>query len=78
MLKEGSDMAMGQIPVPPVNIPIQPLKQVLKWVVNSPTPKWDPKTVFTTTAICRLQVDIVSDVHGSDDKAPPDVKFPAF
>ena len=27
---------------PPVNIPIQPLKQVLKSVVNSPTPKWDP------------------------------------
>ena len=22
----------------------------LKWVVNSPTPKWDPKTVLTTTA----------------------------
>ena len=27
---------------PPVNIPIQPLKWVLNWVVNSPTPKWDP------------------------------------
>ena len=31
----------GQI-VPPVNIPIQPQKLVLTWVVNSPTPKWDP------------------------------------
>ena len=34
-------LAMGQNPVPQVNIPI-PTKQVLKWVVNSPTPKWDP------------------------------------
>ena len=44
-------MAMGQNPVPPVNISI-PTKigskmggaptNRLKWVVNSPTPKWDP------------------------------------
>ena len=26
------------------------LKHLLKWVVHSPTPKWDPKTVLTTTA----------------------------
>ena len=39
---------MGQNPDrTPVNIPIQPLKSRLKWVVNSPTPKWDPKTVWT-------------------------------
>ena len=31
------NIAMGQHPVPPVFIPIQPLKSVLKWVVNSPT-----------------------------------------
>ena len=31
---------LGQKPVPPVNIPIQPLKWVLKWVADSPkTPK---------------------------------------
>ena len=29
-------MAMVQNPVPPVNIPIQPLNQVLKWVVHLP------------------------------------------
>ena len=30
-----------------------PLKSRQKWVVNSPkAPKWDPKTVLTTTAIC--------------------------
>ena len=27
---------------PPVNINQSPLKSVLKWVVNSPSPKWDP------------------------------------
>ena len=27
-------MALGQNPVPPLNIPIQPLKTVLKWVVH--------------------------------------------
>ena len=45
--------------VPPVNIPIQPLKEVPKWVVNSPNyqPKWDPKTVLTTTAISWFHFD---------------------
>ena len=45
---------MGQKPVPPLNIPI-PTK------IGSKTggeftyqPKWDPKTVFTTTAKCPL------------------------
>ena len=35
-------LAMGQNPnrTPSERDPIQPLKYVLKWVVNSPTPKW--------------------------------------
>ena len=34
-----SHLAMGQKPkpVPPVNIPIQPLKEALTWVVHLPT-----------------------------------------
>ena len=49
--------------VPPVNINQSPLKWVLKWVVHLnigpkmggdfTQPKWDPKTVLTTTAECQ-------------------------
>ena len=39
------EVAMGQNPVPPVNIPI-PTKIPTK-MGGAPTPKWDPKTVLT-------------------------------
>ena len=39
-------VAMGQKPVPPVNIPIQPLKNT-KMGGAPKTPKWDAKTVLT-------------------------------
>ena len=49
-------MAMGQNPVPPVNIPIQPPKLVLLGKMSvAPTPKWDPKTALTTTTIYFLR-----------------------
>ena len=44
------NMAMGQSPVPPVNIPI-PTKQVLEWVVH--LPENGIPLVLTTTAISR-------------------------
>ena len=47
-------MAMGQKPVPPVNIPI-PTKIGSKMGGEfTYQPKWDPKTVLTTTAILTL------------------------
>ena len=38
-----------------LRIPIQPLKQVPKWVVTSPTPTRDPKTGLTSTATSNTQ-----------------------
>ena len=44
---------MGQNPIPPVNIPIQPLT----WGGEATSqPTWDPKTVLTTTAVSRLRL----------------------
>lgn len=43
-------LAWVQIPGYPLNIPVQPLKQVLKWVVHRKTPQNGIPWVLTTTA----------------------------
>ena len=47
-----TQMAMGQKPIPSVNIPI-PTRIPTKMGEFTYQPKWNPKTILTTTAKCR-------------------------
>ena len=60
-------MAVGQTPVPPVSIPIPTNR--LKWVVNSPTPKWDP-IGFDPQPYVYIYITMEWDVQASCEKAP--------
>ena len=55
-----SYMAMGQNPVPPVNIPIPTKIRSKMGGEFTYQPTWDPKTVLTTTVTCEFAAEFAA------------------